>query len=112
LVAGLVGVQIRMVDFFWTVDYLAAGAGYGEVTKRGAKKFGAKMCDGYGVARDQDKWDIWVDRSAERWPCHLISKRIDGSAGLIQTNTFTWQLALKISASTFKFVPPKGHQAE
>ena len=112
LVAGLVGVEIRMIDFFWTVDYLAGDLGYGLVTQNGAKKFGAKVCDGYRVARDQDRWDIWVDRSAERWPCHLISKRIDGNAALSQTNAFTWQLAPKISASTFKFAPPKGHKPE
>jgi hypothetical protein len=112
LVAGLIGVEIRMIDFFWTVDYLAGDLGYGLATRSGTKKFGGKVCDGYRVTRDQDRWDIWVDRSAERWPCHLISKRTDGNAALSQTNTFTWQLAPKISESTFEFVPPKGHQAK
>ena len=110
LVAGLIGVEIRMIDFFWTVDYLAARLGYGEVKPGSARKFGEKTCDGYTLARDQDRWQIWIDRSPQRWPCHLVSQRVDGNAALTQTNAFTWQVAPKISDRTFKFVAPKGHR--
>lgn len=110
LVAGLIGVEIRMVDFFWTVDYLAARLGYGEVKAGTAKRFGDKTCDGYTLARDQDRWQVWIDRSPQRWPCHLVSKRVDGNAALTQTNAFTWQVAPAIAGGTFSFVAPEGHR--
>lgn len=112
LVAGLIGFEIRMIDFFWTVDYLAARLDYGEVKAGKSRKFGEKDCDGYALARDQDRWEVWIDRSPQRWPCHLVSRRVDGNSALTQTNAFTWQLSPALSPGSFEFEAPKGHLAE
>jgi hypothetical protein len=112
LAAGLIGVEIRMVDFFWSVDYLATGGDYGRVSKLDQRSFRGKTCDGFKVERGEDAWSVWLDRSATRLPCHLISKRKDGSAFVTQTNTLTWKFAPETPESTFSFSAPKGHRKE
>jgi hypothetical protein len=112
LVAGLVGLEIRLVDFFWSVDYLATGNDYGRVGKLDQQSFRGKTCDGFKVVRGEGAWSVWLDRSATRLPCHLISKRKDGSAFVTQTNTLTWKFAPETPESTFSFSAPKGHRKE
>lgn len=111
-VAGLVGVQPRMIDFFWSVDYLATLGGFPKITSTGPRKIGSKTCDGVRLVYKEDEWNVWLERSERRFPCRLISRRKDGSAFTTQTNTFIWPKKRQIADSEFQFRPPRGHKRE
>ncbi|MFY0614287.1 MAG: DUF2092 domain-containing protein [Hyphomicrobiaceae bacterium] len=110
--AGVVGVQPRIIDFFWSVDYLATLGGFPRITSTGPLKVGGKTCDGVRLVYKEDEWNVWLERSERRFPCRLVSKRKDGSAFTIQTNTFTWSEKRQIADSEFQFSPPRGHKRE
>lgn len=107
--AGLAGVQVRMIDFFWSVDYLADIGGAAWLKKLSPQTLGSKTCDGFNIQNSDDNWSVWLERSDNRLPCRLISKKKDGDALTTQTNTFNWKANPTITADTFKFVAPKGH---
>jgi len=111
-VSGLLGLSVRMIDFFWSVDFLATTSDRAELKKLSARKFGSKICDGFNVQYSDDDWSVWLERSDTLLPCYLISKRKDGSALMTQTNTITWKPKPAITDDTFKFVAPKGHKSE
>ncbi|MGI9409420.1 MAG: DUF2092 domain-containing protein [Hyphomicrobiaceae bacterium] len=112
LASGLLGLQARLIDFLWSVEYLAVGGGTGWVSKLASRQFSGRTCDGFKVARGDDTWSVWLDRSDERRPCYVVSSRLDGSALVTQMNTLTWKPTKDISAGTFHFTAPKGHQRE
>ena len=58
LAAGNLGEQTGLVDFFWTVDYLAADGSSGRVGTLKPKTFGSKVCDGFTVERAQGEVDV------------------------------------------------------
>ena len=106
--AGVLGVPTRMFDFFWSVDYLANTDAPIKLTRLKAEKIGGKTCDGFNVKYGDDDWSVWLERSAMRLPCRLISRRKDNSALITQTNSFVWKVEPEITAETFKFKPPRG----
>lgn len=110
--AGLLGAQVRMIDFFWSVDYLAVGGESGVIGDLDARTFDKRPCDGFRVRRGEDVWSVWVERTPNRIPCHIISQTTDGSALSTQTNTIEWNSEPKFTADTFRFTPPAGHKAE
>ena len=109
LAAGLLGAQTRLVDFFWTVDFLSVG-GYGKVGQLEPKTIGSKTCDGFEVERGNEVWKVWLERSAERLPCYVISKTTGGSAFVTQTNALRWNPKPNFSKDTFNFIAPAGHR--
>lgn len=110
--AGLVGVQPRMFDFFWTVDYLDKFGDYPKIVAIEPQTIGGQTCDGVRLSFRDDEWTVWLERSDRRFPCRLISKKTDHSGSTIQTNTFAWAKDAQISEGTFAFVPPEGHTRE
>lgn len=118
LASGLLSIPVRMVDFFWSVDYLnflgsvddlADVSGVAKLTKLPAQTVGTKTCDGFNIQYSDDNWSVWLERSKIRLPCRLVSKRKDGSALTTQTNSFAWKANPTIKADAFLFVAPKGH---
>lgn len=107
--AGLIGVQPRMFDFFWTVDYLDKFGDYPDIVEIDPQSINGQTCDGVRLSFRDDEWTVWLERSERRFPCRLISKKTDHSGSVIQTNTFVWAQDTKISDATFAFVPPAGH---
>jgi len=112
LTAGLVGKQVRMIDFFWSVDYLASVGGHAKLKKLPSRKVGAKTCDGFNIKYHDDDWSVWLERSNVLLPCLLISKSTDGNALTTQTNTVAWKAKPNITANTFRFVAPKAHKKD
>jgi outer membrane lipoprotein-sorting protein len=110
LAAGNLGEQTRLVDFFWTVDFLAVDGSSGRVGTLKPKTFGSKVCDGFTVKRAQDVWSVWLERSPDRRPCYVVSKTTGGSAFVTQTNALRWTSNPKFSEATFRFAPPAGHR--
>jgi outer membrane lipoprotein-sorting protein len=112
LAAGLLGEQVRMIDFFWSINYIATLGEQGSLKLLPARKFGAATCDGFNIKRDQDSWDIWLRQSGIPLPCYLVSKRTDGTALVTQSNTFDWKSKTTATDQTFRFTPPPGHTKE
>ncbi len=110
LAAGNLGEQTRLVDFFWTVDYLAVGGDPGGVGTLKPKTFGSKVCDGFIVERAPEVWSVWLERSSDRRPCYVVSKSTGGSAFVTQTNALRWSSSPNFPEGTFRFVPPAGHR--
>mgnify|MGYP001820302227 CR=1 FL=1 len=110
--AGLVGVQPRMIDFFWSVDFLATLGCFPRITSTGPLKVGSKTCDGVRLVYNDDEWHVWLERSERRFPCRLVSKRKDGGAFTTQTNTFTWPEKRQIADSEFQFSPARGDKRD
>ena len=110
--AGLLGVQTRLIDFFWSIDYLSVDRTGGRIGTLDSKTFGAKTCDGFRVQRDDDIWDVWLERGPARLPCYVVSKTTDGSAFMTQTNALTWKSNPQFDKDTFRFVAPSGHKKE
>jgi hypothetical protein len=110
--SGLLGREVRMIDFFWSVDYLATVGDRATLKKISARKFGSKTCDGYNIQYGEDDFSVWLERSDPFLPCHLVSKRKDGSGLTTQTNTMSWKTKPAIAKNTFEFSPPKGHTSE
>ncbi|MGI9424243.1 MAG: DUF2092 domain-containing protein [Hyphomicrobiaceae bacterium] len=110
--AGLLGAQVRLIDFFWSVDFLSIGGDRANVERLEAKSFDGRTCDGVRVERGNDVWDVWIERTSARRPCHLISRTKDGSALMTQTNTIRWTANPAFNAETFRFTAPAGHNKE
>jgi hypothetical protein len=108
MVSGLLGMSMPILDFFWSVDFLATTGDRAKLKKLSARKSGSKTCDGFNVQYKDDDWSVWVERSDTLLPCYLISNRAHGSALL----TLTWKPKPAITDDTFNFVAPKGHKSE
>ena len=112
IAAGLLGTQTRLIDFFWSIDYLSVDRTGGRIGTLDTKTFGSKTCDGFRVQRDLEFWDVWLERSSARLPCYVVSKTTDGSASMTQTNELTWKSNPQFKEDTFRFVAPSGHKKE
>ncbi len=108
--AGLASVQPRLIDFFWSIDYLAKLGGYAKLQALPPDKVGAKACEGIRVQRQEDDWSVWLENTDNRLPCRLVSKRTDGGSLVIQSNTLKWVENPVITDDTFRFVSPDGHK--
>jgi len=108
LATGLLKIQARMIDFFWTVDYMTIGASEGRVTSAGSEIVGGKKCDRFTVERFEDIFDVWLEENSIPLPCRLVSKRTDGTSLTSQANEFKWMDSQSFRAETFQFSPPEG----
>ena len=108
LAAGLMVIQARMIDFFWTVDFSASRGTSVTIAATGPQTIGTRKCDGFTVERFEDKWEVWLETSGIPLPCKLVSRRLDGSGHTSQTNTFVWEVDQIPPPETFDFSPPKG----
>jgi len=105
---GILAQQARLVDFFWTVDYLATVAEDVRVSDTGAAAMiGGKQCKRFSVKRLEDSWEVWLAQSDPPLPCRLISRRRDTS-GHVQSNEFEWVSSPNFDDKTFVFTPPAG----
>lgn len=105
---GILAQQARIVDFFWTVDYLEAVGEDVRVLDRGAvEKIAGQECRKFSVDRMDDSWDVWIAQGDLPLPCKLISRRRDTSAQ-VQSNVFTWTADPKFTTGDFEFTPPAG----
>ena len=104
LVAGLLNIQARFIDFLSTVDY-----GRDVRIALGRTEFiGNKQCRRISVARFEDDWEVWLEQVEIPLPCKLLSRRTDGSAHTIQTNVFRWKASPIFPPELFAFSAPKG----
>lgn len=108
LATGLLRIQARMIDFFWTIDYLTIGYSEGKITPMGSEKIGKLECDRFKVQRFEDTWEVWLEKNGTPLPCKLISQRTDGTRLTSQVNEFTWMDNKAFDAETFAFSPPEG----
>jgi hypothetical protein len=104
LVAGLLNIQARFIDFLWTVDYgqdvrIAAGR---------TESIGNKQCRRISLARFEDDWEVWLQQVEVPLPCKLLSRRTDGSAHTSHTNVFRWKTSPIFPPEVFAFSAPKG----
>jgi hypothetical protein len=100
---GLLGIQARLIDFLWTIDY-------GEnvrVKALGAETVGGKSCDRYSVQRFENSWDVWLE-PVTAVPCKLISRKSDANDRSVQTNEFSWVASAASGPDPFAFSPPSG----
>lgn len=105
---GILAQQARVVDFFWTVDYLATiGEDVRVLDKGSVEKIDGQQCRRLSVDRMDDSWDVWVAEGDLPLPCKLVSRRRDTSAQ-VQSNYFEWTATPKFAADTFVFTPPAG----
>ena len=108
LATGLLAVEARVLDFLWTARYVDQDGGFRLVRGLGDVTVGGRSCQGFAVARDQDRWEVWFDRAGRRLPCRLVSQRRDGASEISQTNDFQWVDAPTFSDDIFVFVARKG----
>jgi outer membrane lipoprotein-sorting protein len=106
--AGLMFMPSRILDAFWTVDYLEGVNEDVRVKTISAATVSGRRCRGIRVTRFEDVFDFWIDEVAPHKPCKLVSRRSDGSSQSVTTHTFDWTAAASLEANTFRFVPPKG----
>jgi hypothetical protein len=105
---GALTLQARMIEFFWTVDYLAATGEDVQVTAFGGEKIRGKSCQKYRVKRFEEEWDVWIERSGTPYLCKLVSRTTDQTAFTVQTNIFSWNKQPQFKSGLFNFKPPAG----
>lgn len=105
---GLMNLPGRILDFFWTVDYLETIKEDVRTAKIADAQIGGRKCLGLRAVRMEDRFDIWMEQSAPHLPCKLISRRTDGGADTIYTNVFTWSASPAFEPTFFQFSPPAG----
>lgn len=108
---GGLTLQAKLIEFFWTVDYLSVGAEDIKVTAGGSIEIRGTACRKYEVARGAEGWDVWIAQGEAPFPCRLISRTTDQSASTAQTNELSWTLKPAFSAETFVFKPPANAKA-
>ncbi len=91
MASTLAGVPVWLVDFFWSIDYLETVGDKTMIAAIPAIQVGGKTCDGYNIKYSDDDWNVWLERSEERRPCRVVSRRLDGSALTVQTNDLIWK---------------------
>jgi hypothetical protein len=108
LIAGLMGYQARIFDFFAALDQASDGVGSIQVAAKGAGTVGERECDRFNVTSMVEKWDVWLEQPAPHLPCKLVSGDVDDPSATSQANEFTWQKAPNFAPDTFVFSPPPG----
>lgn len=104
--AGLLNVPARILDFFWTVDYLATVKEDVRTKTIANAQVGGRACLGLRVVRMEDQFDIWMQQTAPHLPCKLVSRRTDGGAETIHRHVFSWTSSPQFGAKFFQFAPP------
>ena len=103
---GGLTLQARLVEFFWTVDYLSIGAEDIKVTAGGTSQIRGTTCRKYRIARATEVWDVWIAQGATPFACRVVSTTRDQAASTVQSNELTWTLQPSFDAATFEFKPP------
>ena len=103
---GGLTLQAKLIEFFWTVDYLSIGAEDVKVTAGGSTQIRGKTCRKYQVVRALEAWDVWIAQGDTPYPCRLISRTKDQSASTVQSNEVTWTLKPSFNSAVFAFKPP------
>jgi hypothetical protein len=102
--AGVVGEQAWLLDFFWTVDYLANDDA--KVVDSGVTDtIAGQHCRRISIDRMQESWDVWVAQTPPL-PCKLVIRRRDDPSAPVQTNEFTWVSDPAFTAETFTNTAP------
>ena len=105
---GLMFMPTRILDAFWTVDYLETVDEDVRIEPLSDAQVSGRNCRGVRVVRFEDTFDFWLDPAAPHLPCKLVSRRSDGSSEAVTTHVFTWNTKPDFPAATFQFSPPKG----
>ena len=105
---GLMFMPTRILDAFWTVDYLETVDEDVRIEPLSDAQVSGRNCRGVRVVRFEDTFDFWLDPAAPHLPCKLVSRRSDGSSEAVTTHVFTWNTKPEFSAATVQFAPPKG----
>lgn len=101
--AGLLGIGGRLLDFFWTAD---SGLDV-KIAAIPSIKLDGRECAGLKVDRFEDSFEVWYEVLGSPLPCKLVSRRLDGSATLVETSMFKWTEKPVVPDGAFTFVPPK-----
>ncbi|SFV34326.1 DUF2092 domain-containing protein [Hyphomicrobium facile] len=108
LIAGLMGFQARIFDFFAALDQASDGLASIQITAKGAGTVGGRECDRFIMTSMVEKWDVSLEMPAPHLPCKLVSGDVDDPSATSQVNEFTWEKAPNITPDTFVFSPPPG----
>lgn len=104
---GALTLQARMVEFFWTVDYLVSTGEDVQVKAQGFETIGGKRCRRTIVKRFEEEWDVWVEDGGVPYVCRLVSRTTGQGAFTTQSNDFTWTAQPSFNSDHFAFTPPK-----
>lgn len=104
---GLMFMPSRVLDAFWTVDYLERLNEDVRTSPLADAKVSGRSCRGVRVVRFEDQFDFWLEPVAPHLPCKLVSRRSDGSSQSVTTHVFTWSTP-NLAPDTWRFAPPKG----
>lgn len=108
LLAGLMGFQARIFDFFAALDQASEGTGSVQITEKGTGAVGGRECDRFIVTTMVEKWDVSLEKPAPHLPCKLVSGDVDDPSATLQVNEFAWEKAPNFTPDTFVFSPPPG----
>lgn len=103
---GILTLQARMVEFFWTVDYLARVDEDVRIERHGTNEIGGKSCRKFAVKRFEEEWTVWIQEDGNPVLCRLISRKTDQSAFTVQTNDFSWSDGVELNSALFVFEVP------
>jgi hypothetical protein len=106
--AGMMLMPSRILDAFWTVDYLEKVREDVRTSAIPDATIAGRLCRGIRVTRFEDEFDLWIDAAPPHRPCKLISQRSDGNSKAVSTHVFKWLDATGLAADAFRFSPPKG----
>jgi hypothetical protein len=108
---GVLAEQARIVDFFWTVDYLTIAGEYVRIADKGVTEtIAGRQCRRISVDRMHDSWDVWVAQADPPLPCKLVSRRRDDPSVPVHSNEFTWTTNPIFTTETFSLPAPPGSQ--
>jgi hypothetical protein len=108
---GVLAEQARIVDFFWTVDYLTIAGEYVRIADKGVTEtIAGRQCRRISVDRMHDSWEVWVAQADPPLPCKLVSRRRDDPSVPVHSNEFTWTTNPIFTTETFSLPAPPGSQ--
>ncbi len=103
---GGLTLQAKLIELFWTVDYLSIGAEDVKVAAGGSTQFRGKTCRKYQIVRALEAWDVWIAQGDTPYLCGLISRTKDQSASTVESNELAWTLKPSFNGDDFAFKPP------
>lgn len=116
---GTIGEAIVMVDqkfdvevpladlFLWGTDK----SGIDDIKEAqviGASKIGGRSCTQYAFRQEGVDWQLWILDGKQPLPCKLVITTTSEPTQPQYSAVLKWNLAPKLGAGTFAFVPPKG----
>lgn len=102
------GIDFPLQDLFRWGDPTAVAERPKEGFKVGTEQIGKNVTDHYAYRQVGIDFQIWIDQGDKPLPRKLVITTVIDTAQPQYVAYFTWDLAPKVDAKDFTFVPPKG----